>query len=176
MPRQLVVITGPIASDKTTVAREVAAEARRRGHTAAAVDLDHLVGMLIGYGWPRIMPDDWLIARELAAGIAETLFLHEVETVIISGPFFDDDSRAHLLRGFAIAPPTLYVMLRVSLAESQRRAALDPARESAQDLGQMERLYARIDCESLPTSHVDLDTDGLPLSAVIDAVAEQVLG
>jgi hypothetical protein len=108
--------------------------------------------------------------------MAERLFLHEVETVIISGPFFDDESRTHLLRGFAIAPPTLHVLLRVSLAESQRRAALDPARESAQDLGQMERLYARIDCESLPTSHVDLDTDGLPLSAVIDAVAEQVLG
>ena len=132
--------------------------------------------MLIGNGRPPITPDHWLIARELASGIAETLFLHEIETVIISGPFFDDDSRAHLLRGFAIAPPTLYVFLRVSLAESLRRIALDPAREPPEDPAHLERIYARIDWDHLPAQDFHIDTDGLPPSAVIDAVAEQVLG
>jgi tRNA uridine 5-carbamoylmethylation protein Kti12 len=70
MPRQLVLITGPIASGKTAVAREVAKAARRRSLTAAAIDMDTLVQMLIGDDWLSVTLDDWLIAREVAAHIA----------------------------------------------------------------------------------------------------------
>jgi hypothetical protein len=176
MTRQLVVVTGPIASGKTTVARGVAAEARRQGRTAAAVDMDDHAQMLIGDDWLVVTPDDWLIARELASGISETLFLHEVETVIISGPFFTEDSREHLLRGFAIEPPTLFVLLRVSLTESMRRAKNDSLRLLTGEPAFVERIFATIDWERLPAQHVDIETDGLALSEVIKVVAEQVLG
>ena len=174
MPRQLVVLTGPIASGKTTVAMEVASEARRRGQTAAAIDIDDLVGMIAD--WGSVTPDDWLIAREVAAQIAETLFLHEIETVIINGPFFSEAERQHLLKGFAIEPPTLFVMLRVSLAESMRRIRENPTgRVLTLAPAFVEKIYATIDWDNLPAQDVDLDTDGLSLDEVVAAVAEHLL-
>jgi hypothetical protein len=132
--------------------------------------------MLIGDDWLSVTLDDWLIARELAAQIAETLFLHEIETVILSGPFFNDESRQHLLRGFAIEPPVLSVLLRSSLAESQRRALDDKQRlPLIKDPAFIASIYDSIVWDDLPQQDVDIDTDGLTLDAVVAAVVEQVL-
>ncbi|MPZ12607.1 MAG: hypothetical protein GEU89_20705 [Kiloniellaceae bacterium] len=171
MPRQLVVVTGPIASGKTTVAFRLAALARERGARAAAIDIDLVVEMIMGKDWARVS-----VAREITSGIAETLFADGVEFVFVAGTSLSYGERDQLLRGFAIQPPAIFVLLRVSLEESIQRAQADPERVSTKDPAVVAKHYERIHWDEVPQQDIDIDTDGLSLDEVVAAVAEQVLG
>ena len=67
----LIVISGPIASGKSTVARELARDLEQVGTRAEVIDLDLLHDMLIADG---SMSDDstWTLARRAVATLANT--------------------------------------------------------------------------------------------------------
>ena len=64
---QLVIVTGPIASGKTTVILKLAELARQRGEMAAAIDLDLLIEMIAGTDWSVVA---WLGHPSKIPGLA----------------------------------------------------------------------------------------------------------
>jgi chloramphenicol 3-O-phosphotransferase len=109
----ILAINGPIASGKSTLAKAVARELRRRGRTAAVVDLDLVYEMLADD--PKDDPHVWTRARAAADALANAL---PVDVVIIDG----EPLRADRI-----------VALSVSLDEAIRRAQLDPTRGRSRD-------------------------------------------
>jgi len=173
--RQLVLVSGPVASGKTTVALELARIARGRGQRAAAIDMDSLVEMVAGNDWTLVQSDHWRLARELAAAIADRLFENAVEVVLLAGPFFNPKEREHLLQRLASLASTCFVMLRVSLPQSLRRAQADSSRRVlTRDADFLAKIYATIDWAALPRQDVDLDTDGRERDDVVAIVAKSV--
>ena len=171
----LVVVTGPIASGKTSVAFELAALARQQGLRAEAIDLDTIIEMVAGTDWLRVRREHWELAEEAAAAMIDRLLDSGLELVTIAGPFFSEDNREHLLGSLVSRPTARFVMLKVSLEESIRRAQAEPGRGLTSDADFVARIYAGIDWSSVPHNDVEIDTDDKSLDDVAAAVADQVL-
>jgi chloramphenicol 3-O-phosphotransferase len=131
MPPLLVVVNGPIASGKSTVARALGRELRARGRRAAVIDLDLLYDMLDH----RAKSDEalWLLARQAAAVLADRFWAAGVDAVVVEGSFSDAPKRAALLDCLTTAVQPQVVTLRVSFAEALRRAQGDPTRGLSRD-------------------------------------------
>jgi uridine kinase len=67
----VIVVTGPIASGKSTVARELARELERTPMRVAVIDLDLLYEMLAADS-PKSDPATWTLARHAAAVLVNT--------------------------------------------------------------------------------------------------------
>ena len=88
----MLVISGPIASGKSSAASAVAADVRRGGRTAAVVDLDRLY-MMLDDASP--MDDDavWRLARHGAAALTDQFVADGVDLVIVEGTFWSASER-----------------------------------------------------------------------------------
>ena len=71
-------------------------------------------------------------------------------------------------------PKILYVLLRVSIEESVRRAQADPGRIHTRDPEYVTRLAAAIDWESIRQPDLVVQTDGMSLDAVTEAIASNL--
>jgi hypothetical protein len=172
---KLVVITGPIASGKTSVGQALAAIARERGFRAAAIDLDVIVEMLVGADWPSVRSNHWYTAHELAAASADRLGALGFDLLTIAGPFFNQALRDHIAACLQTEADISWGMLRVSLDESVVRCAGEPWRILTSDPAFVTRLYATIDFDNLPPFDFDVDTNGMTLHEVVQLVAAEVL-
>jgi adenylylsulfate kinase-like enzyme len=119
---RLVLIGGPIASGKTTVARALAALLRSIGQDAAAIDMDEMIAIVAGEDWSLIIVSDRKKAGRLASRVVQGLFNEGVSTVAIAGstlsPYECDEVVTHLIPDSIVTR----VLLRVSVEESIRRA------------------------------------------------------
>src|SRR5437879_13899586 len=86
------VITGPIASGKSTLGRAVAVELARRGSDSAVVDLDLVYEMLDPSRGPKTDDASWREARRLAGKIAAGLCGRR-SVVVVEGEFVTDEQR-----------------------------------------------------------------------------------
>jgi adenylylsulfate kinase-like enzyme len=171
---RLVLITGPIASGKTTVAVGLAALMRHQGHRAAAIDMDDLVEVIAGADWSAVQPEHRQQATELASTIAGWLFDAGYSLVAVAGSTLSWYERDALTKRFPGVPAT-FVFLRVSLAESIRRAQADPLRAGTKNADFVRRIYDVIDWANLPPADVDLHADALDADALFRLVANKVL-
>jgi adenylylsulfate kinase-like enzyme len=130
--RLLVVLSGPIASGKSSAAEELAARFRATGRSAAAVDLDLLYKM-IDAGQPMDNPRSWRQARRAAAALADEFVLAGVDMVVVEGTFWTTAERDEFVNHLATDIRPHFVTLRVSLPEAQRRVAVDITRRSSRD-------------------------------------------
>src|SRR5438093_49382 len=82
----VLVISGPIASGKSSAANAMATQVRSAGRTAAVVDLDRLYMMLDNASH---MDDDsvWRLARRAAAALTDQFVADGIDTVIVEGTF-----------------------------------------------------------------------------------------
>ena len=106
----LIVITGPIASGKSTVARALAHELARVDTRAAVIDLDILEEMLTADG-PKSDPATWTLARHAAATLANTFLSGGIDVVIADGSFNLSSDRATLEQYLSTGVRPLYVCL-----------------------------------------------------------------
>ena len=130
--RRVVVITGPIASGKSTVAREVARELTGRGVRTAVIDLDLVYDMLAD-GGSKSDEATWALARHGAAALTNTFLDEGVAVVIAEGSFNTQADRTTYARHLEPPSDPLYVSLRVSYEEALRRAQGDPSRGVSRD-------------------------------------------
>ena len=170
----LVLISGPVAAGKTTVAYAFAAYVRTHDYVAAAIDMDEMIAMVAGHDWSRIQRADRLRACCAAGSLVQSLFEAGTAVVAVAGstlsPYEWDEVTSHL----ETSQPSTYVLLRVSLDESVRRAQNDSGRVRTKDPTYVARLAAAIDWSAAGTPDLEIDTDDLTVSEVVQAIAEEV--
>jgi adenylylsulfate kinase-like enzyme len=156
----LIVISGPIASGKSTVARELARDLEQVGVRAAVIDLDLLHDELIADG---SMSDDstWTLARRAVATLANTFLEDGVAVVIADGSFNRPSDRATLAQHLRTDARPVYVTLRVSFEEALRRAQADPTRGRSRDPLVLAPYFAAVSpvLETIPATDVVIDTE-----------------
>jgi predicted kinase len=162
----VIVITGPIASGKSTVAREVARELRRAHARVAVIDLDLLHDMLATDG-PD--PDDatWALARHAAATLANTFLADGVAVVVAEGSFNTERDRSAFTEGLDTSVSPLYVTLRVSFEEALRRAQSDPTRGKSRDPAFLGPYFAVAGqaLATVPPTDIVIDTGRMPATS-----------
>jgi adenylylsulfate kinase-like enzyme len=168
----VIVITGPIASGKSTIARELARELERSGGRPAVIDLDLVHDMLVAGGSTS---DDaaWALARRAAATLATTFQEGGVTVVIAEGSFNRPLDRAAFDDHLQPNAETVYVTLRVSFDEALRRAEGDPTRGLSRDRAFLGPYFAAA-AEALaatPATDLVIDTEQMTATAAATAIA-----
>ena len=152
--RMVIVITGPIASGKSTVARELARELGRAGVAVAVIDLDDVHDTLARKG-PETAEATWVLARREAATLTNTFLAEGTAVVVAEGSFNTPGDRAAFAQYLDASVDPVYVTLRVSFEEALRRAQGDPTRGVSRDPAFLGRYFAGIG-QALPTPVTDL--------------------
>jgi adenylylsulfate kinase-like enzyme len=168
----LIVISGPIASGKSTVARELARDLAQVGVRAEVIDLDLLHDELIADG--SISDDStWTLARRAVATLANTFLEDGVAVVIADGSFNRPSDRATLAQHLRADARPVYVTLRVSFEEALRRAQADPTRGRSQDPLVLAPYFAAVRpvLETIPATDVVIDTESTTPASAAASVA-----
>ena len=119
------VISGPIASGKSTAASVLAGRFRTSGRSAATLDLD-LFYLMLEDTLPMADPRLWRMARRAAAALVDQFVRDGIELTIVEGTFWTQTERAEFSDCLTVAVQPVYVTLRVSVDEAQRRVTADP--------------------------------------------------
>jgi predicted kinase len=173
----LVVISGPIASGKSTVAQALARQLERIGGRVVVIDLD-LVHDSLQHpaGGPEDHAAAWSLARHAAAAAANQLLEEGVGVVIAEGSFNESSQRSDFVERLTTGLAPIYVTLLVSYEEALRRAQRDPTRGVSRDPSFLRQYYARVSpaLASLPGTDIVIDTELLTDEATASAVANRI--
>jgi adenylylsulfate kinase-like enzyme len=167
----VIVITGPIASGKSTVARELARELELIDIRAEVIDLDRVHDRLTANGSTA---DDsaWTLARQETATVANAFLDEGVVVVIAEGSFNAPSDRAALVQHLRPSTGLLFVTLQVSFEEALRRAQGDPTRGRSRDrqfLGS--HFAARHDVlAAVPPTDIVIDTERTTATAAAEKI------
>ena len=172
----LIVITGPMASGKSTVARELARELERVQVRAAVIDLDLVYDMLTADG-PKDDAAAWTLARHAAASLTNVLLADGVAVVIAEGSYNTPGDRAALAKHLDTSIGPLYVSLRVSCEEALHRAQGDPTRGLSRDPVFLAPYFAAVSqtLAIVPATDIVIDTEQTTATSAAAAIARLVL-
>jgi len=156
----LIVISGPIASGKSTIATELAGQLERAGVGAAVIDLDLVRDRLVAGGAPADAAS-WVLARRDAAVEADALTEDGVAVVVAEGSFNLPTDRAAFVTHLRPRSDPIFVTLQVSYEEALRRAMQDPTRGVSRDPRYLGDYFAgrRDALASTPPTDVVIDTE-----------------
>ena len=173
----LVVITGPIASGKSTVAAALARELGSAGVQVAVIDLDLLHDRLAPPGGDPAI-DSWTLARRAAASAARAYIDGGAVVIVAEGSFNGPTARAEFTDGLHESIAPLFVTLRVSFDEAQRRALGDPTRGPSRDPAFLRPYFAAVDrvLAAVPDTDVIIDTERTPPAAAAEEIARLIRG
>jgi adenylylsulfate kinase-like enzyme len=171
----VIVITGPIASGKSTIARELAGTIERRGVRVAVIDLDVVHdGLASGGATPG--ETTWAAARRAAADLAVADLAAGVAVVVAEGSFNAPADRATFADHLGGGTVPIYVSLRVSFEEAFRRAQADPSRGRSREPVFLKSHYTRV-AQMLangPASDLVFDTERQPASEIAATIERLV--
>ena len=171
----VIVITGPIASGKSTVAGELARQLELMSIGAAVIDLDLVHDQLTTN---RSTSDEstWMLARQETATAANAFLEDGVAVVIADGSFNLPGDRVTFAQQLRPSTDLVYVTLQVSFEEALRRAQGDPTRGRSQDpqfLGA--HFAARRDVlEKVPATDIVIDTERTTAEGAAATIARLV--
>src|SRR5438552_11675898 len=142
MTAMLIVITGTVASGKSSIARRLADEFGDHGLAAAVIDVDLVYEMVGQPGLRKDNPSTWARVRRVSAALADAFAGEGLDVVIVDGDFLTPEKRADFLdaRGDG-SPGPLFVTLRVSLEHALERVNEDPTRTFSRDRPFLRRHY-----------------------------------
>lgn len=172
----LAVVSGPIASGKSTVTRSLAQELERRGETVAAIDIDIVYEMLEHTSGPKDDPSKWSRARRAAAALADVLLDEGVTVVIVDGDFVAAPDRAEFTAALHAVVEPQFVTLRVSFDEAFRRASNDSARGLSRERAFLAAYYeaAAAALDDPPSADLVVDTMSITAAEAAHDVADWV--
>jgi chloramphenicol 3-O-phosphotransferase len=173
----VVVLAGPIASGKSTVARAVAVLFQQQGLSAAAIDLDLLYEMLDPAGAPKSDDAIWRRARRASGALTNALLADGHDAVVVEGGFLGEQARSDftgVLRG-SIRP--LFVALEAPLAVALTRAQADPTRGVSRDPAFLRAHYEEVTAvlEQARETDLVLDTSLFQVDAAARAIVSAAL-
>jgi hypothetical protein len=169
---RVIVISGAIASGKTTVTQELAMRARAKGLQTVAINMDDLVEMVMGSDWLSVTRTHLRLARRMAISLVENLS-DETDLIFIAGDFFNPDDRAELRCDLESVAPLQFVTLPVPLAEALQRCQADPTRVASKDPALVTRIYDGIDWSLLPGDEPVISTSGATVQDTATLIAER---
>ena len=164
----LVLITGPIAAGKSTLAAAVARRLREADLTVALVDLDTIAEMAL----PTL--PDWGWAHRIHAEVVGAWAATPLDVVVDEGTSTPGEV-AQVLDAVPDGVPVLRVVLVADVERSWERAQGDPTRGLSKDRGFLGRTYAHYE-SVLPDLRADLriDVEATTLEERTSAVVAEV--
>ncbi len=163
--RRLVVVIGPIAAGKSTLASELAGLLRGAGESVAIVGLDTVAEMAL----PTL--DDWTWAHDIHGQLVAAWLATPLTMVIAEGP--ETPAEVDLLMSHVPSDVSVFRVLLVARYETARqRTAADPSRGISRDPDFLAAMYRRF-TDELPGLSYDLQLRGEDASA--SALAERVV-
>jgi Zeta toxin len=168
----VVVISGPIASGKSALSREVAAHLEEaQGLDVAVIDLDLVYEMLD----PRRRPKDdlsaWTHARRIAGRVASVL-LDERRCVVAEGDFATDDALREFEAELPAGTPVRLVLLDLAFEAALERAGADPTRGTSKDRAFLSAHHDAFRAEWRGREVLRLDTGQAALAETMQAVVQ----
>ncbi len=160
----LVVIVGPIAAGKSTLAAEVGRRLRERGESVAVVGLDSVAEM-------ALRAVDWTWTHEVHAALVRAWLATPVRTVVAEGPGTASELD-QLMRCVPEDVGVLTVVLSTRYEVALRRALKDPDRGLSKDPEFLRRDHDRFE-SSRPDLACDLALNSADASPA--TLAERVI-
>jgi hypothetical protein len=172
---QLVVIVGPIASGKTTVADLLGGRLRDGGREVAVLDLDDAVeasGAWADLTWDRFRQ------AQLAYGKRVAAWLEQGFDVIAHGPLFEPLALDAVLDQVPCGTAISHVRLLATYEEALKRVNADPGRQVSRDPGFLRMAYWRIEplLDALPAASWTFDTTSMSSTEIVDELTAALLG
>jgi adenylylsulfate kinase-like enzyme len=169
----LLVVTGPIASGKSSLARAVACELGKRGQKAAAIDLDLIYEMLDPARAPKTDVARWAQARRMSAGLAAALLAEDV-AVVVDGEFLTPAERTDFVDALPPGVEARFVMLSVSFEVALERATNDETRGLSRDPAFLRHYYVANAhaLRDVPRADLVVDTDATEIGEAACTVAD----
>jgi hypothetical protein len=130
---QLVVITGPIAAGKNSVASLIADRLTALGRLAVLVDVDDVAAMVAGPG--AAAAGLWFAAHQAHGALVGTWMQTPVDVVIAVGPIYTPREQAALLEPLPDASAVHWVLIDAPVAVTLPRAQADPGRGLSREPG-----------------------------------------
>jgi lactoylglutathione lyase len=166
---KLLVISGPIAAGKSTVASALAATFRKSGRSVAVVDLDRLY-MMLDDPAPMSDPSRSREARRAAAALTDHFVLDGIELVILEGTVWTMSEREELTAALTTLVQPVFVTLHVSVEEALRRVQADSGRRASRDPAILRASHAAFGAVSpIPTDAI-IDSSSVTADAVSVAI------
>jgi thymidylate kinase len=128
---ELVVVTGPIGSGKSTVADGLATHLRDIGLRTVTVDLDELVGMVRAPDGDAELT--WRQARSVHGELVAAWLRTGVDAVVAHGPFYTPDEIAPLLAPLPHGVSPRWLLLLAPYDVALARVAGDDRRGISRD-------------------------------------------
>ena len=172
----IVVITGPIASGKSTVALELAQQLKEVGVRSAVIDLDVVHDELVA-GGSDANDGSWTEARRRTASLANGMSRDGVAVVIAEGSYNLPSDREAFISAREGQGPPLFVTLQVSFEEALRRAQTDPTRGRSRDPAFLRPYFdGRQDVlASTPPTDVSIDTERMTVADAAETIGRRLL-
>jgi cytidylate kinase len=173
-PPLVIVIGGPIASGKSTLASRLGRAFEERTLAATAIDLDLIYEMVDHSQSAKDDAATWSRARRIAGRLTNALLEDGFDIVIAEGDFLEDSARRELVSLLPDVVPVRFVTLRVGLATALARVQQDPTRGLSRDRAFLTRHYEELAAtlDARPEHDLCLDTEALTVEQAADAIVQ----
>jgi len=170
----LIVIVGPIASGKTTVARALGDHFRKAGRRVAVLDLDDVVETIGGF---LGLAEALFQQAQVVHGQLVGAWLDQGFDVIAHGPFFEALENDALLHAVPDAIVPRRVLLNASYEVALGRVRAEPDRVLSHYPEVLKATYDRVEklLPTLPPSDWTFDTAGTSSDAIVHELAQALL-
>lgn len=159
---QLVILTGPIAAGKNTVADKLTQHLTQHGRTVVVADVDDVAAMV---GAPGAAEAGlWFAAHEAHGALVGQWMRSTIDYVVAVGPIYTATEQAALTRKLPDDPAVLWVVIDAAVSVTLARAQADPGRGLSRDPAFHHRAHRRFR-ELLPKIPADLAFDSEELDA-----------
>ena len=123
---QLVVLTGPIAAGKNSVANELSRRLTGAGHTVVVADVDDVAAMVAPPGAGTV--GLWFAAHEAHGALIGQWMRSAVKFIVAVGPIYTPEEQDALTRALPGGASPLWIVVDAPVSVTLPRAQNDPAR------------------------------------------------
>jgi hypothetical protein len=159
---QLVILTGPIAAGKNTVADKLAGRLTARGKTVVVADVDDVAGMVATPGAAEA--GLWFAAHEAHGALVGQWMRSSVDYVVVVGPVYTAEEQVALTRALPDEAGMLWVVIDAAVSVTFPRALADPGRGLSRDPEFHHAAHRRFR-ELLPAIPADRSFDSVKMDA-----------
>ena len=159
---QLVILTGPIAAGKNTVADKLTQRLTGRGRTVVVADVDDVAAMVgePGAGKAGL----WFAAHEAHGALVGQWMRSNIDYVVAVGPIHTAEEQAALTRTLPDDAAVLWTVIDAAVSVTLVRAQADPGRGLSRDPAFHHRAHRRFR-QLLPKIPADMAFDSVQLDA-----------